>query len=325
MVLGEGEAVLVAVADTRWQANSADGQVSAPSWAPNARAFDSLTAMLDAVEVDVVAVATPNGSHVDLACQAIDAGCHVIVEKPMGLTASSVARLQAKASKAKLLVFGVMQNRFAPAAKWLKQAQVAGQFGEVLQVHVQCLWNRDGRYYTPGSWRGTLSEDGGPLFTQFSHFLDILMWVFGPMEVEDAHFVNQTHPTSTEFEDGGVVRFRLEHGGWGTFTFSISSPHSNFESSITVMGTQGTVRIGGQYMDQMDAFNLPGTSRPELSQVPPPNDYGGYKGSAANHHHVYDNVLDVLLRNKPIATPIEEGLRVVQAIESMHEKGRRQK
>ena len=78
-------------------------------------------------------------------------------------------------------------------------------------------------------------------------------------------------------------------------------------------------------MDQMDAFNLPGTSRPDLSQSPPPNDYGGYKGSAAKHHHVYDNVLDVLLRNKSIATPIEEGLRVVQAIESMHEKGRRQK
>ena len=325
MVLGEGEAVLVAVADTRWQANSADGQVSARSWAPNAQAFESLTAMLDAVEVDVVAVATPNGSHVDLACQAIEAGCHVIVEKPMGLTVDSVARLQATAARAKLLVFGVMQNRFAPAAQWLKKAHEAGQFGEVLQVHVQCLWNRDGRYYIPGSWRGTLSEDGGPLFTQFSHFLDILMWVFGPLDVEDAHFVNQTHSTSTEFEDGGVVRFSLERGGWGTFTFSTSSPHSNFESSITVMGTQGTVRIGGQYMDQVDAFNLPGTSRPELAQAPPPNDYGGYKGSAANHHHVYDNVLDVLLRNKPIATPIEEGLLVVQTIESMHEKGRRQK
>ena len=87
---------------------------------PNAQAFDSLTAMLDAVEVDVVAVATPNGSHVDLACQAIEAGCHVIVEKPMGLTVDSVARLQATAPS-EAVGFGVMQNRFAPAAQWLKR------------------------------------------------------------------------------------------------------------------------------------------------------------------------------------------------------------
>ena len=323
MIQGDKRALLVAVADLAWEVEG-QGAVKRRPWAPEAEAFTSLTDALAKCDVDVVSVATPNGSHVEVACEAVAAGCHVVVEKPMGLDASSVTRLKAQADLRGLTVFGVMQNRYAPAAQWLKQTCEAGEFGDVLQVHVQCLWNRDDRYYKPGSWRGTMDQDGGPLFTQFSHFLDILMWVFGTIEVEDAHFVNQAHP-DLPFEDGGVVRFRLTRGGWGTFTFSTSSPHSNFESSMTVMGRSGTVRIGGQYMDRLEGFELPNTPKPTLAQAPPPNDYGGYTGSAANHHHVYDNVMDVLLNGGEVATPIEEGLAVVEAIEAMHRLGRAQK
>ena len=313
MIQAATEAQLVAVVDNAWPKADLDDLGRSGSWAEGARAHTSLGQALQAHDLDVVAIATPNGSHVELACQAIDAGCHVVLEKPMGLDATSVEGLQAKANQAGLLVFGVMQNRYAPAAEWLKTNHDQGQFGDILQVHVQCLWNRDHRYYTPGSWRGTMEEDGGPLFTQFSHFVDILMWVFGPLEVQDAHFVNQTHLDVTEFEEGG----------WGTLTFSTATPHGNFESSMTIMGTNGTLRIGGQYMDRVEDFNIPGCDRPVLPASPPANDYGGYTGSAANHHHVYDNVLDVLLREGVVATPIEEGLAVVGAIEHMNRLGRR--
>ena len=323
MIQAATEAQLVAVVDNAWQEADLDDLGRAGSWAEGAQAHTSLSQALQAHDVDVVAVATPNGSHVELACQAIDAGCHVVLEKPMGLDATSVEGLQARAHEAGLLVFGVMQNRHAPAAEWLNVSHGRGQFGDILQVHVQCLWNRDHRYYTPGSWRGTMDQDGGPLFTQFSHFVDILMWVFGPLEVQDAHFVNQTHQDVTEFEDGGIVRFQLKEGGWGTLTFSTATPHGNFESSMTVVGTKGTLRIGGQYMDRVEDFNIPGCDHPALPASPPANDYGGYIGSAANHHHVYDNVLDVLLRNGEVATPIEEGLAVVRAIEHMNRLGRR--
>ena len=75
------------------------------------------------------------------------------------------------------------------------------------------------------------------------------------------------------------------------------------------MGHKGTVRIGGQYMDRLEEFQMPDTPKPTLAQAPPPNDYGGYTGSAANHHHVYDNVLGVLLDGHAVATPVEEGSR----------------
>ena len=167
------------------------------------------------LEVDVVSVCTPNGTHVALALEAVRAGKHVVLEKPMGLTTDSVEALKAAAEAQGVTVFGVMQNRYAPAAQWMKRAKEDGAFGDVRQVHVQCLWNRDERYYTPGSWRGTMALDGGPLFTQFSHFLDILMWVFGEVEVTTARFTNQTHQDSTEFEDGGSFQFNLPDMGGG--------------------------------------------------------------------------------------------------------------
>lgn len=320
MIQGDSRGELVAVIDLAWSSEGR-GEVPARKWASEARAFTSLSDALNVLNFDVVSVATPNGSHVELACEAVAAGCHVVLEKPMGLTSKSIENLKKLAEEAGVKVFGVMQNRYAPAAAWLKSAHEAREFGELLQVHVQCLWNRDERYYQQGSWRGTMEEDGGPLFTQFSHFLDILLWVFGPVEVEDVHFYNQVHPY-TEFEDGGLVRFRLEQGGWGTFTFSTAAPHSNFESSMTVLGRSGTVRIGGQYMNRLEEFQLPESNRPDLQQPPPPNDYGGYTGSAANHHHVYDNVFNVLLGGDDVATSIEEGLAVVRVVEEIHAKGR---
>ena len=323
MIQGHREAELVAVIDSAWKNQSSQVQVETPVWAGNAPAFSSLVDALKEIDVDVIAICTPNGSHIELALQTVEAGCHVLVEKPMGLTASSIAELDAKRRLKGVHVFGVMQNRHAPAAKWLKETHSLNGFGEVMQIHVQCIWNRDNRYYQPGSWRGTLQHDGGPLYTQFSHFLDILLWVFGDIEVKDAHFVNQMHQDTTEFEDGGVIRFELKNGGWGTFTFSTAAPEQNFESSLTVIGSKGSVRIGGQYMDRLDEFVMPGSTKPVLDQAPPPNDYGTYKGSAANHHHVYDNVVDVLLRDAEVFTPIEEGMAVVKVIESAIQLGRR--
>lgn len=322
MVTSHPEAELVAVADVAWRESPpGDGAVGQ---LPSSRLFASLTELLAAhgAEVDVVAVCTPNGTHVDLALESLASDCHVLVEKPMGLRPDHVEALAVAAKRAGKHVFGVMQNRYAPAAQWLKRTVDTHKFGDIHQVHVTCLWNRDDRYYTPGSWRGTRALDGGPLFTQFSHFLDILMWVFGEVRVEAAFLENQTHQATTEFEDSGVVRFRLAQGGWGTLTFSTSVPNGNFESSMTVLGSKGVVRIGGQYMDRLDDCRVEGLDAPKLPASPPPNDYGGYTGSAANHHFVYDNVMDVLLRGAAIATPIEEGLAVVRVIDRVHRLGR---
>ena len=108
MIQASPEAQLVAVVDNAWPEADLDDLGRAGSWAEGAQAHTSLSHALKAHDLDVVAVATPNGSHVELACQAIDAGCHVVLEKPMGLDATSVEGLQTRAHEAGLLVFGVM-------------------------------------------------------------------------------------------------------------------------------------------------------------------------------------------------------------------------
>ena len=219
--------------------------------------------------LDVVAICTPNGSHAHLAIQALEAGCHVVLEKPVALTAEDVVRVQHTAQSKRTEGVRGDAKPLRSCSGWLRGAMQKGLVGDVLQVHVRCLWNRDERYYQPGSWRGTMAQDGGPLFTQFSHFLDILIWVFGRLQVKDAHFVNQAHQQSTEFEDGGTVRFALQGGAWGTLTFSTAVAHQNLESSMTVLGSDGSFRIGGQYMDRLESFAVPARRSRSCRRLPP--------------------------------------------------------
>jgi len=117
---------------------------------------------------EVVCVCTPNGLHAEQAIALLEAGCNVVLEKPIALNVVDAKRVEAAAEKSTADVFCVMQNRFAPPSAWLKELVDSGKLGEIRQVHIQCYWNRDDRYYEKGGWRGTMDLDGGPLFTQFS-------------------------------------------------------------------------------------------------------------------------------------------------------------
>ena len=98
-------------------------------------------------------------------------------------------------------VFGVMQNRYSPPSKWLKEVISSDKLGNIYMVHVDCFWNRDDRYYRSGDWHGSKKLDGGTLFTQFSHFIDILYWVFGDIHPTHVDIHNFNHKESIDFED----------------------------------------------------------------------------------------------------------------------------
>ena len=195
-----------------------------------------------------------------------------------------------------------------------------GLLGDIFQVHIDCFWNRDDRYYHPGGWHGTKELDGGTLFTQFSHFIDILYWVFGDVKPLSALLRNYNHGHSIEFEDTGLVHFALpQHGAaLGSLNYSTSVWDANLESSMTIIGSKGSIKVAGQYMNEVVHCHIEGYRMPELAPSNPPNDYGPYKGSAANHMYVYENVRDVLRGTKPITTNALEGLKVVEIIESIY-------
>ncbi|MET4105262.1 Gfo/Idh/MocA family oxidoreductase [Hymenobacter sp. UYP22] len=267
---------------------------------------------------EVLTVATPNGLHAAQAQQALRAGLHVVIEKPMALRTTDAQAVVDTAQQSGRLVFGVMQNRYSPPAAWLKQVVSEGRLGQVHLVQLNCFWNRDERYYTPGSWHGTRALDGGTLFTQFSHFVDLLYWVFGDITNVSARFRNFNHQHLTEFEDSGLLLFDLVGGGSGTLQYSTAVWDRNLESSLTVVAEHGSLRLGGQYMDKVEYCHLRDYQLPELPPTNPANQYGNYQGSAANHVHVIDNVVDTLRQRGQATTNALEGLKVVEMIERMY-------
>lgn len=312
MIANNPMAQLVAVVDVK-----SSEELNLSSEIPLYNDIDEM--VLQHPNIDVVCIATPNGFHSQHAIQALKLNKHVVVEKPMALSTEDCNRMIEEAEKRNKQIFCVMQNRYSPPSQWIKSLIVNKTLGELYQVQVVCYWNRDHRYYKKGHWHGTENLDGGVLFTQFSHFIDLVYWLLGPLKIDFATSSNFNHESLTDFDDSGQVIFSFHKRGKGTLSYSTALYNQNFESSITLIGEKGTVKLGGQYMNTIDYCDIQDYSMPVLPKSEPPNDYGGYKGSAANHHFVIEDVVNYLLHDKdPITTPVE-GKAVVEIIENIHQ------
>jgi UDP-N-acetyl-2-amino-2-deoxyglucuronate dehydrogenase len=283
-----------------------------------------MSSLLDSdLPIDVVCICTPNYLHASQSLLAINKDLHVVCEKPMGLSKASCEEVIHAALNKNRRVFCVMQNRYSPPSQWIKEVIEKKLLGDIYFVHADCFWNRDERYYQPEGkshlWKGIKETDGGTLFTQFSHFIDMLYWLFGDIQNINARFFDFNHKNLTEFEDSGCILFDFVQGGAGSINYSTSVYDQNFESSLTIIGKKGTVKIGGQYMNKIEYCNIQDYQMLELPEAGPPNDYGTYTGSAANHHYVIQNVVDVLKGNKKVTTNALEGLKVVEIIERIYE------
>nr|WP_213019405.1 Gfo/Idh/MocA family oxidoreductase [Hymenobacter sp. BT559] len=314
LVARHPEAQLVALVDVREELRPALAATF-----PGVPFFTSLEACLaQEIEADVLTIATPNGLHASQAVAGLSHGLHVVIEKPLALRTTDAELVLQTAQQANKLVFGVMQNRYSPPAAWLKQLYESGRLGPVFLVQLTCFWNRDARYYQPGGWRGTQALDGGTLFTQFSHFVDLLHWVFGDITNISARFQDFAHQSVTDFEDSGVVTFDLVRGGSGTLSYSTAVWDRNLESSLTVVAARGSLKIGGQYLDKVDYCHVQGYELPTLPATNAANDYGAYQGSAANHSHVIDDVVQAVQAGAQTTTNAHDGLKVVEIIERIY-------
>ncbi|MBC8173354.1 MAG: Gfo/Idh/MocA family oxidoreductase [Chitinophagales bacterium] len=269
-------------------------------------------------DLDVVNICTPNGLHAGHTMLALHHDKHVVIEKPMALKKDDCAEIISLANKKGKKIFCVMQNRYSSPAVWLKEMIDKNIPGKIYIVNVNCYWNRDERYYTKDTWHGKKDLDGGTLFTQFSHFIDMLYWLFGDIKNISAQFADFSHQQLTAFEDTGLLHFTFENGALGSFHYSTSVNDKNFESSITIIAEKGTIRVGGQYMEKVLYCDIKDYTMPVLHPVSPANDYGTYKGSAANHHFIIENVIDTLRGKTKVATTAEEGMKVVDMIERIY-------
>jgi len=315
----QNSGILLAVCDTDINKAKTLGEKYKAKW------FNSLEAMLASCpEIDVVSVCTPNGLHAEHSIAALKAGRHVLCEKPMALTVPDCSAMIHAAERANKRLFIVKQNRFNPPVEAVKKLIDSGDLGKIYSVQLSCFWNRNDDYYK-NSWKGTKDLDGGTLYTQFSHFIDLLYWFVGDVEKVMAVTDNFHHQGLIEFEDTGMVILKFLNGAIGTINYTVNAFKKNMEGSLTIFAEKGTVKIGGQYLNELEYQSLEGESISDLPPGNPPNNYGQYFGSMSNHDKVYQNLISVLKGNGTIATSGMEGLKTVEIIEKIYQQAKKNK
>jgi len=270
-------------------------------------------------DIDVISVCTPNSLHTEHTIKSLQSGKHVLCEKPMAISVSDCKTMMIEADKANKDLFIVKQNRFNPPVGALKQVIDEGRLGKIMNIELNCFWNRNNEYYKQSDWKGKKALDGGTLYTQFSHFIDLLYWLIGDVKTVKAFGKNYVHNGLVEFEDTGVAIIEFENGAVGTINYTVNSHEKNMEGSITVFGEKGTVKIGGQYLNVLEYQSIENYEIKGLPESRPANDYGFYQGSMSNHEKVYENVIEVLTKGGTIAANAYDGMKTVEIIEKIYQ------
>jgi UDP-N-acetyl-2-amino-2-deoxyglucuronate dehydrogenase len=282
----------------------------------NAKPYYTIDDLLRNESIDIAAICTPNGLHAEHSIKAIRAGIHVLCEKPLCTSTSDALRMINAAKENNRKLFVVKSTRYNPALVALKKAIVENKTGNIYSFQLNCFWNRPAAYYAT-SWKGDRVLDGGTLFTQFSHYIDALLWLLGDMKSVSGFRKNFAHQDSIDFEDSGVVSVEMENGIIGGINWSVNTFQKNMQVSLSIIAEKGSIEIGGEYMNKInyqlfDGFEL------EAPVASTANDYGFYKGSMSNHDKIYENLVKALDDdNHPFANA-QDGLKTVEAIETIY-------
>ncbi|UEG48724.1 Gfo/Idh/MocA family oxidoreductase [Ferruginibacter lapsinanis] len=279
-------------------------------------AYLSIEDLLNAEKnIDVISICTPNGLHALHAIKALESGVNVLCEKPLCIKVDDGKKMIAAAARSGKKLFVVKQNRYNPPVEFLKKIITENKLGKIYSFQINCFWNRPEEYYT--DWKGTKTLDGGTLFTQFSHFIDLLYWLLGDVREVKKITQNFAHP-SIEFEDTGAVIFAMANGSIGTLNYTVNSFDKNMEGSFTVFAEKGTLKIGGEYLNELEYFKVQDIDKPNLPKGNLANGYGFYKGSMSNHDKVYQNLIIALDNPQHDFASAEEGLKTVEIIEKIY-------
>ena len=280
--------------------------------------YTSLKDMLKNEEADALLVCTPNGLHATHSISGLKAGVHVLCEKPMAISSVDCKRMINAAATAKKHLLIVKQNRLNPPVAAVKELLAKNKLGKIYSVQVNCFWNRGAKYYQQSNWRGTKELDGGVLFTQFSHFIDLLYWFFGEVKSVKGFTANVAHQQLIEVEDTGVFSFVTNTGVPGTLHYSTNTKHKNYEGSITILAEKATIKIGGPYLNTIEYQEPVLIDVAKLRAGNDANQYKGYEGSMNNHARVYDAFLQVIAGKQKKYVSGEEGIHSVKLIEQFY-------
>lgn len=285
----------------------------------NAKSFSSVQELINKkLDFDVASICTPNGLHAAHSISFLEDKKNVLCEKPLALTSEDCGKMIISSEKNNVRLFAVKQNRFNPPVQKVKELIENNSLGNILSFQLNCFWNRNFDYYD-GSWKGTKDLDGGTLYTQFSHFIDLLYWLIGDVK-EVAGFSNNFVHEYIEFEDSGVVSLLFTNNVIGTINYNVNSYKKNFEGSLSIFGSKGTIKIGGQYLNELEYQQIEGIEKIKIDKGNLPNNYGNYVGSMSNHDLVYKNLISVLNKNESINANAYEAMKTVEIIEKIYKR-----
>lgn len=285
--------------------------------------FTDYAALLSETDADVINICTPHALHAPMAIMAANAHKHILVEKPMSLTVAEANSMLEAAERNGVDLMVVKQNRYNVPITLTKQALDNGRLGRIFMVQCNVLWNRHDEYYSASEWRGQISQEGGALYTQASHFIDLLIWWFGDVVRSSCDIATKNH--AIEVEDCGTANLLFSTGVMGTLAWTTCVYNKNYEGSITIIGENGTVKIGGQYLNRIECWDVKSYPLPEnINFVDKPNIYSKYQGTSSNHEKVISDVVAKLLGEKHTVVPGHEGLRTIEAIQMMYAQARKE-
>jgi predicted dehydrogenase len=279
--------------------------------------YTSYDKMLKKTDAEIISIATPHGLHANMSVAAARAGKNILVEKPMALTVADCERMIDEAHRAKVKLMVVKQNRFNIPIALTKKAIEENRLGKIFMIKCDVLWNRRDEYYKNSNWRGTKKLEGGVLYTQVSHFIDLMIWWCGDPISAKANISTKNH--DIEIEDCGSSIIEFKSGVTGILNWTTCVYNKNYEGSLTVIGEKGTIKIGGQYLNKIEFWDVQSYPLPEkIEFTDKPNSYGKYQGTSSNHDKVVNEVVAELLNERHNVVEGDEGIKTIKAIEMIY-------
>lgn len=207
-------------------------------------------------ELELISIATDSGSHAEIALYCINKGINVIIEKPMTMSMKDANSIVDLAKEKNVKVSVCHQNRFNLAVQQMRQALESDRFGKLSHGTIHVRWNRGKEYYNQAKWRGKWATDGGCLFNQCIHGIDLLRWMIGN-EIDEVYGVTkQQFHDYLECEDVGMALVKFKNGALGTIEGTVNVFPHNLEETLYVFGEKGTAKLGGKSTNNIDVWEF---------------------------------------------------------------------
>lgn len=307
----ENELDIVALCDVN--SECIEDKFSKFNLSPNIRKYTDYKVMLKEERPELVAISTQSGKHAQIALDCIEAGCNLIIEKPIALSLKDADAIIVKAREKGVKVCACHQNRFNKSIQKIREAIEIGRFGRLFYGTAHIRWNRGEDYYKQAPWRGTWEQDGGALMNQCIHNIDILRWMMGDSIVEVVGMTDKLNHDFIDAEDLGIALVRFANGSYGIIEGTTNIYPSNLEETLYIFGENGTIKAGGKSVNTIEEWRFAdGIDDPDEIKARfhenPPNVYG------FGHKPLYADVIDAIINDRQPYVTAEDGRRALELV-----------